>query len=294
MATSKKHCVFLVGCPRSGTTLTQSLLAAHPEIASFPESHFFWSLTANRSKWRRKFKLASPEAGRRLKQFLSEVQREDLEHFLPRYNFLTSQQVDGFVSILNYLTEEQEKSVWLEKTPRHLHHIGDIEKFLPDAKFIHVIRKGMDVVASMYEVTHQHPELWSGERDINACIRRWIEDVEISLNHIGKTNHAVIRYEDLVEHTKLVVTNLCNFVDLPFSETMLKEYGTAARQVSLKNEVWKATVSGQIESKKSHKFNLLFETDQKEYIVKKTSKTEAQVAAKLSSFCTGLGGQKIT
>jgi hypothetical protein len=32
--------LFLVGCPRSGTTLLQSLLAAHPQIASFPESHF--------------------------------------------------------------------------------------------------------------------------------------------------------------------------------------------------------------------------------------------------------------
>ncbi|MGL4503377.1 MAG: sulfotransferase family protein, partial [Planktothrix sp.] len=39
-----KNRIFLVGCPRSGTTLLQSLLAAHPQIASFPESHFFQSL----------------------------------------------------------------------------------------------------------------------------------------------------------------------------------------------------------------------------------------------------------
>ncbi|NJL67494.1 MAG: sulfotransferase [Microcoleus sp. SM1_3_4] len=33
--------IFLVGCPRSGTTILQSLLASHPEIISFPESKFF-------------------------------------------------------------------------------------------------------------------------------------------------------------------------------------------------------------------------------------------------------------
>ncbi|NJL55543.1 sulfotransferase [bacterium] len=32
--------LFLVGCPRSGTTLLQSMLASHPQIASFPETKF--------------------------------------------------------------------------------------------------------------------------------------------------------------------------------------------------------------------------------------------------------------
>ena len=36
-----KDRIFIVGCPRSGTTLLQSLLAAHPQIHSFPETHFF-------------------------------------------------------------------------------------------------------------------------------------------------------------------------------------------------------------------------------------------------------------
>ena len=33
--------IFLVGCPRSGTTLLQSLIAAHPLVTSFSESNFF-------------------------------------------------------------------------------------------------------------------------------------------------------------------------------------------------------------------------------------------------------------
>ena len=33
--------IFVVGVPRSGTTLVQSLLAAHSQVTSFTESHFF-------------------------------------------------------------------------------------------------------------------------------------------------------------------------------------------------------------------------------------------------------------
>ncbi|MGL6135938.1 MAG: sulfotransferase, partial [Planktothrix sp.] len=49
--------LFLVGCPRSGTTLLQSLLAAHSQIASFPESQFFRCLLENRPPWRVKLRI---------------------------------------------------------------------------------------------------------------------------------------------------------------------------------------------------------------------------------------------
>jgi len=44
MAAGIKTRAFLVGCPRSGTTLLQAMLFAHPEIYSFPETNFFLSL----------------------------------------------------------------------------------------------------------------------------------------------------------------------------------------------------------------------------------------------------------
>ena len=36
-----KKAVFIIGSARSGTTLLQSMLASHPEVYSFPETHFF-------------------------------------------------------------------------------------------------------------------------------------------------------------------------------------------------------------------------------------------------------------
>ena len=38
---ASSHSTFLVGCPRSGTTLLQSLIASHPQVYSLPETNFF-------------------------------------------------------------------------------------------------------------------------------------------------------------------------------------------------------------------------------------------------------------
>ena len=269
MPITSKNPIFLVGCPRSGTTLLQSILAAHSQIASFPESHFFWHLTANRSRWRCKLGLVSVEAKTRLEEFLQELKQGEMHGEIPQYSLLQSSYVQAFVKILDTLTSQQAKALWLEKTPRHLHQISNIEKYLPESKFIHIIRRGEDVVASMYEVTQEHPSLWGGCRDIDECINRWKEDAEISLSHAQKPNHKLVRYEHLVSYTDSVIRDICAFMGVDFEESMLEKYGETAKQVSLKNESWKASVDSGIQSRNSGKFHQVFDARQREYITAK-------------------------
>ena len=275
---------FIIGCPRSGTTLLQSLLTAHPKIASFPESHFFNSLIPKQNNWRRKLLIASCKAKPRFKEFLNEIEHQELQKCLPILPIFMIQYVRAFTKVLDTLTQQQGKSIWLEKTPIHLHHISYIEKFLPEAKFIHVIRNGTDVVASLYEVTHKYPEAWDGERDIDTCIHRWIKDVKISLSYLHKSNHALIRYEDLVGDTNSVIKELCNFIGVNFTQAMLDEYGAAATKVSLKSEPWKASVNQKIRSTSSEKFDNLFDDNQRKYIVERLSVINLQDTKKSYSY----------
>ena len=140
-----------MGCPRSGTTILQSLLAAHPEVISFPESKFFHYLLDDQ--------LAGKLPSRMEAFFKDEIKRPELLK-----NFDDSQTVETkaswFVGVLDGLAAEQNKSIWLEKTPEHIYFIDDIERFLPDAKFIHILRNGMDTIASLYEATCSLNELW--------------------------------------------------------------------------------------------------------------------------------------
>ena len=102
--------VFVVGSPRSGTTLLQSLLATHSQIASFPESELFLHIGPE-TPIRRIFGLASRRVRSRLKKFFgSELNRpEIMSQFSPTTLFI-SQYVNKFVSVLDSLTKEMGKS----------------------------------------------------------------------------------------------------------------------------------------------------------------------------------------
>ncbi|MGF1590400.1 MAG: sulfotransferase [Pleurocapsa sp.] len=260
-----KSRIFLVGCPRSGTTLLQSLLAAHPDIASFPESKFFQELVYPGSR-RSKLKLASQNARKTFEHFLDDIEHKEMKYLLPKNAVFNYQYTKAFVRILDTLAAREDKHFWLEKTPSHLQRINYIEQGVKKAKFIHIIRNGKDVVASLYETTNKYPEIWGGSRTIERCIERWINDVNISYSHIHKPNHLLVNYEHLVEQTQLVLTEICQFLEIKFSKTMIQNYAVSARGLIRKHESWKNSVSQKIHQEKSSKFYTIFDEAQRKYI----------------------------
>ncbi|MGL4500565.1 MAG: sulfotransferase family protein [Planktothrix sp.] len=276
--------LFLVGCPRSGTTLLQSLLAAHSQIASFPESHFFRYLLGNRSTWRTKLRISSPLARQRFDQFLVETGHPELTKYLPKTAVFTLQYVQGFIRVLDELTQQQGKKLWLEKTPGNVDYISYIEKRVPGAKFIHLVRNGADVVTSLYDVTHQYPEEWRGAWDLDRCIRQWIKDVRLSLNHLHKPHHILIQYEQLIDNQPLVLAELCNFIGVDYEPTMLENYQKVAENVILPSESWKVSVQQGIYNTSGKKFNQLFNEEQKQYILQELSEANLEFSQKLAKL----------
>lgn len=250
--------------------MLQSLLATHPQIASFPESHFFRTLVPRR-RWLCAFGVASRRARPRFEQFLRELGCDEGRWRIPRRSVLMRQHVPTFVGMLDSLAERQGKSVWLEKTPRHLRFIDEIERYVEGASFVHIVRNGADVATSLYEVTHEHPQVWGGAMSLERCVQRWIEDVRISREHLRKPNHALVRYERLVEDPEAALADLCGFLGLEFSEAMLLGRSAAVKRVVLKNEPWKASVGGAIASANSKKFFELFDEEQRSFVLERLS-----------------------
>ena len=126
--------IFIVGAPRSGTTLAQSLLAAHSEITSYTESHFF------RKHFSRVAPLSLPILTRdprpRLSEFLEEngeapppaaewffeKKRWALE-IRPLLPFQTLPVARQLVRVLDELAQRRGAANWIEKTPWHLRFI---------------------------------------------------------------------------------------------------------------------------------------------------------------------------
>ncbi len=202
--------------------------------------------------------------------FKDEINRADLLQKFSGFTFLRSQYTKKFIAILDELAESEGKKIWLEKSPEHIYHIDYIEKFVPGAKFIHILRNGEDVVASLYDVTRKHPQPWGGkEWSIKLCIKRWVEAVEISRQNLDKPNHIWVRYEDIVANPQAELVRLCEFIGVEFTDLMLQNYGSAAEKLTL--ESGGRTVARGITNRNSQKFQKLFKESEKEYILQQLS-----------------------
>ncbi|MBE9067473.1 sulfotransferase [Leptolyngbya cf. ectocarpi LEGE 11479] len=270
-------CIFIVGCPRSGTTLLQSLLASHSAISSFPESKFFLRLIAEPRQKSRRYKLglASADIKPTLKRFLDEVDAPDLT--LPKLPFVRSY-VAGFDRILSQLAQRQGKHIWLEKTPEHLHSISDIQRYLPQAKIIHIVRNGTDTIASLYDLCQRHPQIWGQYFEgLEGCIDRWINDVAISRRYLAQPNHTVVRYETLVDSTEVEIQQLCQFLGVSFEATMLTRYQHTSQGLVRRRENWKGLNQAAIQTTGGKKFHTLLDPAQQRHVLERIAQTDLDI-----------------
>lgn len=255
--------VFIVGCPRSGTTLLQSLLAANSHIVSFPETHFYEKLFGGRL--RSTLGIPSKKVKAHWKNVLEEIGHPEMGTFLTKNPFLIRQYSKAFLQILDTLTQNQGKTVWLEKTPGHLHVIDEIESYVPHTKFIHILRNGGDNIASLLEAGKRYPEIWAHEfGTLDQCIESWVEDIRISLAYMEAEKHQLIKYEHLAKHPEVVLEKLCAFIGVPFEADMVSNYAASADQLILEMEPWKSSVKEPISAKTSRFYEYLNE-EQRQY-----------------------------
>lgn len=219
--------IFVVGCPRSGTTLLQSLLAAHPEITSFPETQFFLHL------W-----------GEDLARTLTERLRVFFSEDLKRPEFLETMQsqqsvadrVAWFTSFLDELAAENSNNIWLEKTPQHLFFIEDILRYLPEARFIHITRQPLDAIASLYLATRmpsQQNHGWGGPWTLERCATMWKQSDRATKVYTNNPQHLIVSYEQLTENPEQVLLECCGFICIEYSDLMLADYKSEALRLSL-------------------------------------------------------------
>jgi hypothetical protein len=202
----------------------------------------------------------------RIKAFLQEIHREEYLRLFPAYIFRISSYTARFIYLLDTIAQEEGKLVWIEKTPRHLHYIKQIERYVPEAKFIHIVRDGIDVISSLYQVTHKFPDKWGGARTIDACIDRWMGDIKITELNANKQNHFVISYKHLVVETNEALRRLCDFLSIQFEIDMNTAYKENLSQIVLKEEEWKKDNQHEIVFKSEEKARKIFSDDELTYI----------------------------
>jgi hypothetical protein len=237
--------IFIVGCPRSGTTLIQSMLAMHPNLTSFTENHFFYNgfIKIPLGKIGEPCRyLTRPEVKLWFKQFISvnftaEKIQAGLKTF-PEYNPANSPLLYGkaFIRFLDSVSEEQNKSGWVEKSPYHVYNIDLINEIDENCKFIHVIRNGMENASSIQRISKQYPE-WNFFNKKSAS-QMWNEFLLQSLSWKGVENHYFLAYEKLIEQPEKELMGICDFFRIKWDKQML-EYKKIAGKLIKANEPWR-------------------------------------------------------
>lgn len=229
--------VFVVGAPRSGTTLTARILDLHPEIYSPGESHFFEDV------WSRRDEIGSLQL-----PAARSAAVERMTSLFGRFNFPETQnlvdqlleqgqlqqelaQCDDYRSLytvmLGRLTQLQGKLRFCDDTPKHLYHLTDILHLFPQAKIIVSIRDPRDFLCS-------YKNYWRRSRD-SARVKAlyhpiitsllWRSSVALALKSLKQYSSEqiyLLTYEQLVENPEQQIQQLCSFLEIVYSPKLLQ------------------------------------------------------------------------
>ena len=204
----------IVGAPRSGTTLLRFMIDAHPDVAIPPETGFLRPLS----------RMVGHQVERtRIIETVTEAPTWPDFHlskaaFWERLSAEPSP-AEAARCFYQLYAQKHHKLRWGDKTPLYGPHIAAIGALLPEARFIHLIRDGRDAALSLRG-------LWfSPGDDIATLAAYWRDTVEETRRQSRECAHYLeLRYEELVQYPRRALERVADFIELQFSEQMLRYF----------------------------------------------------------------------
>lgn len=181
--------LYVIGAPRSGTTWLQHLMGAHPRVATPQETELFVDYVAAMEKaWSARVMSDDAWQRNRHRGLPAVLTKERLQELLTDF-------VTGVYD--EVLALKPSADIVLEKVPRYSLYGPLIQRYVPDATFVHIIRDARDVVASLLRARRGWGQEWAPSLAEEAAIT-WRDHVRSARAVQDLTDRYVeIRYEDL-------------------------------------------------------------------------------------------------
>jgi tetratricopeptide (TPR) repeat protein len=200
--------VFIVGFPRSGTTLIEQTVSVHPRIAAGDELPYVNDITQIMPRL-----LASPL---NYPEALAELWMGD--------------QRDGLNELRDYYLNRAAKSgifrdgaeFFTDKMPLNETHLGLISLLFPEAPIIHVIRHPLDVLLSVYSNHLTHGFYCAAQMETIARHYVLIADLIAHYRQHVAMRYLPVRYEDMVVDQEANVRKILDFVGVEFDPRCLR------------------------------------------------------------------------
>lgn len=214
---------FIIGSGRSGNTLLRRIVMSGPDVYIPPETYILGDIIRIFRQY------AYLDWDMLTRTVLSAFMLSDdfdtfpTNNFRPLYKHVSTlpRQERSLARILHeiymYLGACAKPSAkrWGDKTPINVFYLDLIDSVFTDAKYLHIIRDGCDVVASYIEMGRYST--------LDLAAQRWLQATSLCRD-FGKhraSRYCEFKYEDLVADPATYVERACSFLDITHSNEML-------------------------------------------------------------------------
>jgi tetratricopeptide (TPR) repeat protein len=198
--------IFIVGFPRSGTTLTEQILASHPEVHGAGELPYIGELAVDL--------VFTSGAERRFPDYVPLLSGDDVRRFGEDY----AARVRRLAPTARRITD---------KMPDNYRLVGLIRTILPKARVVHVRRDALDTCVSCFSLSFGS-EI-SYVYDLGELGRRYAMYAEL-MEHwrrvLPRGAMLEVQYEDLVEDLENQARRIVDFCGLPWDDRCLAFHAT--------------------------------------------------------------------
>jgi hypothetical protein len=219
--------VFIIGCPRSGTTLLQLMLHSHHRVAIPAETRFMIPAYTSRCEFG---DLRVSENRRTLAEWIIRGPKTKFPDLGLDAAQIIEEIVEGPATLGSALgivfrayARRFDRVRWGDKRPSYFKHVDTLLRMFPDAQFVHLIRDGRDCVASLEEMP------WY-EQDAYHAICVWREAIDAGRRHaarLGPDAYYELQYERLVADPADELMRLCAFLGEDFDMAMTEPHKIA-------------------------------------------------------------------
>jgi len=195
-----KHPIFIVGLPRTGTTLTDRIISSHSEVASVGETQFMQMVLRRASGVESEEKM-TPE-------MIDATAKMDI-------NIIGG----GYMDMLDYRLGDE--AMFVDKLPFNILYLGYIAKAFPSARLVRIKRNPMDSCFAMYKQIFTWAYKFSYSLE---ALGQFYVAYERLLKHWEATlgdRLIEIEYEDLVADQENQTRKLLDHLGLDFEEACL-------------------------------------------------------------------------
>jgi len=209
LAWNRKSCIdaypqplFLVGFPRSGTTLLDQILGAHSMIVTMEEKPVLENI----------IRTVLYKEG--IDDNLSQISNNMTTEFRRRYWELAH----------TFLGENNREKIILDKLPLNIIYLGFIKRFFPDAKVIVALRHPLDTVLSNLMQRYKLNKRMANFLDIESSALFYVAVMSL-YQHYRKVlamDFIQIRYEDIVQNLESEARRILKFLELPWDKNVLR------------------------------------------------------------------------